>query len=51
VDLLSTVVRADRIMVLDQGTIVDQGTHRALLDRRDGYDRLYRRQSSGALNL
>jgi subfamily B ATP-binding cassette protein MsbA len=48
---LSTVVRADRIMVLDQGTIVDQGTHRDLLDRSDVYDRLYRRQSSGALNL
>jgi subfamily B ATP-binding cassette protein MsbA len=48
---LSTVVRADRIMVLDQGTIVDQGTHRELLDRSDVYDRLYRRQSSGALNL
>ena len=46
---LSTVIRADRILVLDRGTIVDQGSHRELLGRSDVYDRLYRRQSSDAL--
>ena len=46
---LSTVIRSDRIVVLDKGTIVDQGSHRELLERSDVYDRLYRRQSSDAL--
>ena len=44
---LSTVIRADRILVLDQGRIVDQGSHLDLLDRNDVYDRLYRRQLHG----
>jgi len=48
---LSTVIRADRIMVLDRGSIVDQGSHKELLDRSDVYDRLYRRQSSDGLAL
>ena len=48
---LSTVIRADRIVVLDQGTIVGQGSHRDLLERSDVYDRLYRRQSGDALVL
>ncbi len=46
---LSTVVRADRILVLDEGVIVDAGTHGELLDRSDVYHRLYRRQFDDAL--
>ncbi len=42
---LSTVIRSDRILVLDQGRIVDEGSHRDLLERSDVYDRLYRRQT------
>jgi subfamily B ATP-binding cassette protein MsbA len=42
---LSTVIRSDRIAVLDQGRIVDEGSHRELLERSDVYDRLYRRQT------
>jgi subfamily B ATP-binding cassette protein MsbA len=42
---LSTVIRSDRILVLDQGRIVDQGSHRELLDRSEVYDRLYRPQT------
>jgi ATP-binding cassette, subfamily B, bacterial MsbA len=42
---LSTVRNADRILVLDQGRIVDQGSHEALLQRPDGlYARLYHMQ-------
>jgi subfamily B ATP-binding cassette protein MsbA len=38
---LSTVVRADQIVVLDQGRIVEQGTHAELLERGGAYRKLY----------
>jgi subfamily B ATP-binding cassette protein MsbA len=41
---LSTVRRADRLVVLDRGRIVEQGTHAQLLERRGLYARLYERQ-------
>ncbi len=37
---LSTVMHADRIVVLEAGRIVDQGTHQELLDRCEMYRRL-----------
>ena len=41
---LSTVERADRILVLDQGRIVEQGTHAELLGLGGLYHRLYTRR-------
>ncbi len=38
---LSTVRRADRIVVLENGTIADEGTHDELLKRAGTYKRLY----------
>jgi ATP-binding cassette subfamily B multidrug efflux pump len=47
---LSTIARMDRLVVLDRGRIVEQGTHAALL-RHDGhYAALWRRQSGGFLD-
>ena len=39
---LSTVVNADRIIVIDNGRIIEQGTHRELLALGGYYSRLYR---------
>jgi len=41
---LSTVRRADKIVVLEGGTIREVGTHRDLLSRRGLYQRLYELQ-------
>lgn len=41
---LSTIEKADRIVVLDQGTLAEIGTHRELLARDGIYARLYRLQ-------
>jgi len=46
---LSTVIRADRIVVLDAGRIVDTGGHAELLQRNQVYQRLYQRQFEDAL--
>jgi subfamily B ATP-binding cassette protein MsbA len=40
---LSTVRRADRVLVIDKGSIVEEGSHDALLARNGQYARLYRR--------
>jgi ATP-binding cassette, subfamily B, multidrug efflux pump len=41
---LSTVRRAHQILVIDQGRIVERGTHEGLLASEDKYADLYRRQ-------
>ena len=47
---LSTVVDADRIVVLDNGRIVEQGEHRDLLERQGYYAALWNRQHSSTPN-
>ena len=45
---LSAVRHASRIVVMDQGTIVESGTHAALLARQQGiYAHLWRMQDGG----
>lgn len=41
---LSTVRNADLILVVDDGKIIEQGTHEQLVSRRGSYYRLYTRQ-------
>ena len=41
---ISTVKDADEILVLDDGTIAERGTHRDLLERNGLYAAMYRRQ-------
>ncbi|MGH8258010.1 MAG: lipid ABC transporter permease/ATP-binding protein, partial [Steroidobacteraceae bacterium] len=44
---LSTVERADRILVLSDGAIIESGAHAELLARGGAYAELYRMQFSG----
>ena len=43
---LSTIADADRIVVLEQGIIVEEGTHNDLLQRDGRYAQLWHRQAS-----
>ena len=46
---LSTIAAMDRLIVLDEGRIVEQGDHRTLLARGGLYARLWAHQSGGFL--
>jgi ATP-binding cassette subfamily B protein len=43
---LSTIAEADQIVVLEQGEIIEQGTHEVLLKRGGRYAQLWHRQQS-----
>ncbi len=47
---LSTIAQMDRLIVLDHGRIVEQGTHGELLRAGGHYAALWRRQSGGFLD-
>ncbi|MFB4308285.1 ABC transporter ATP-binding protein [Actinomadura sp. GTD37] len=46
---LSTVVRMDRLVVLDRGRVLEDGSHRELLQSAGPYARLWHHQSGGFL--
>ncbi len=46
---LSTIAAMDRIIVLDRGRIVEEGSHETLLARGGLYARYWNRQSGGFL--
>ena len=47
---LSTIAGLDEIVVLDDGKIVEQGTHQKLLKQNGAYSRLWSRQSGAFLD-
>ncbi|WP_440898666.1 ABC transporter ATP-binding protein [Bordetella genomosp. 4] len=46
---LSTIAAMDRLIVMDQGRIIEQGTHAELLQQNGVYANLWRHQSGGFL--
>jgi ATP-binding cassette subfamily B multidrug efflux pump len=48
---LSTIAALDRLVVMDAGRIVEQGSHAELLARNGIYARLWAHQSGGFLGL
>ena len=44
---LSTIAAMDKLIVLDQGAIVEQGTHQELLDKNGIYAHLWEHQTGG----
>ena len=47
---LSTIAAMDRLIVLDKGKIVEQGTHAELLEQNGLYAKLWKHQSGGFLS-
>ena len=41
---LSTIIDSDRILVMEQGSIIEQGTHEELLTKQGAYASLYNSQ-------
>ncbi len=46
---LSTLRQMDRIIVVDKGRIIEEGSHQALLDKKGHYAKLWAHQSGGFL--
>lgn len=46
---LSTLRHMDKIVVLDKGRFIEQGTHQSLLRKKGVYARLWKMQSGGFL--
>jgi ATP-binding cassette subfamily B multidrug efflux pump len=47
---LSTIAQMDRILVMDQGVIIEQGTHDSLIEMDGLYASLWRRQTGGYIS-
>ncbi|MFK7901880.1 MAG: ABC transporter ATP-binding protein [Nitratireductor sp.] len=48
---LSTIAELDRLLVLDNGALIEEGSHKALLKSKGKYAQLWKRQTGGFLGL
>lgn len=48
---LSTIAELDRLIVLENGTLIEQGTHKELVKSNGKYASLWKRQSGGFIGL
>jgi ATP-binding cassette subfamily B protein len=46
---INTLMQADKILVLENGTVTEEGTHAQLIERPGAYQRVYRMQSDAGL--
>jgi len=47
---LSTIVKADKILHLKDGSVLEEGTHKQLLEKGNAYAEMYNMQESNSLN-
>jgi ATP-binding cassette subfamily B multidrug efflux pump len=48
---LSTIAKMDRLLVLDEGRIVESGTHNELLSQHGIYAKLWAHQTGGFIGI
>jgi ATP-binding cassette subfamily B multidrug efflux pump len=48
---LSTIAAMDRLVVIDQGTIIEQGSHQELLAQGGLYAKLWKHQIGGFIGV
>lgn len=48
---LSTIAELDRLIVLENGTLIEEGTHKELIKSKGKYASLWKRQSGGFIGL
>ncbi len=44
---LSTLTSMDRLLIIDDGKIIEEGSHNSLLEKRGVYSKLWNRQIQG----
>jgi ATP-binding cassette subfamily B multidrug efflux pump len=48
---LSTIARMDRLVVIDNGQVIETGTHAELIERGGLYTRLWQHQTGGFVGV
>jgi ATP-binding cassette subfamily B protein len=47
---LSTIMKMDRIILLDEGKVIEEGTHQELLEKKGRYSQLWNKQVGGFID-
>ena len=48
---LSSVKDCDKVFMLEKGTLIEEGTHRELIDRKKQYYQMYKKQAMNYLAI